>query len=503
VSLTVREDRCLGALPENLHSDLYSLDASVLADHKVGKHIKIFDADYIGPLFYYNSCFCNEFAGFRDRHFPSLFNNYEPETCKRLLRFGYDEFSRVVTKLEAVSHVKLIQFTRQKILARYRNAYQSLLKGRTLVTNRLALAHAFVKVEKMKDGDEYKPPRLIQHRSYEYLYMLKRGVLDFSKTIRENRELWFHQPVNTVFTKNMLPRDSLRVMIDSWDSMSDPVALCLDHSTYDARKTLESLTVEHEFWNKTFDSPILRKLLNCQLDNRGYSKGGISYNVRGTRLSGEYTTSDGNSLDNACMLASFVKNCSKFFIFVNGDDSVVFVERSDYEEHVPGLEWFEQFNHKTKLDVMTDEFRRITYCQCSPVRIMGEWVWVKDPIRTITRSSYCRAEYYKCLGRYLCSIGLCELAINSGVPVLQSWAEFLISSGGLVKPLGSVDKIPAQLAGGVSRLQPITDQARSDFEVAFGISIQQQLDMERAFAGDITRTQLEAYIQHYKYFSQF
>jgi hypothetical protein len=245
-----------------------------------------------------------------------------------------------------------------------------------------------------------------------------------------------------------------------------------------------------------------------QIKNKGYTQCGIKYEYKGKRSSGEFTTSEGNSLLNYCMLAVWLEahNVLNYRIHVNGDDSVVIIEASDLSKVEDTYDYFNNFNMETTVDIIATDFRQISYCQTKPIRVLdnGKYVWhmIKVPVRTMSRMCYCDSKYVHCVNRYRAGITLCELACSSAVPILQAWCIWNLREAKEAKPLGSVDKIPAAtFTKGEIRVAPIGQQTREDFEVAFGYPVEIQLAIEDALAGKTTNPpDLKTFIQRYKQF---
>jgi len=252
----------------------------------------------------------------------------------------------------------------------------------------------------------------------------------------------------------------------------------------------------------------LELLLKAQIKQGGYTQNGLKYKTTGHRMSGEYTTSDGNSLLNYAMLIVWCKqsNIEHYRICVNGDDSVVIIEREDFAKLKP-LSFFNNFNMETEMDRAVTDFQRISYCQSSPIRVMkdGElkWYMVKEPRRSISRLCYTDYNHLNSLPRIISSIGLCELAISSGVPLMQAVALKILRAGELAKPLGGFNKYPAAISGNDIEFKPILDVTRQDFEIAFGIDMLEQINTEASIAGytNILPTEYN-YITKYKRYNQ-
>lgn len=505
---------------------------------------------------YTNKCACNEYRSLRYRHCLEPLPNYIPTTEGGILntemyhlRRKLEEFRSKLSFNPVVSpeHEKVIfqsmdeggdgqndkhgqrvqseyvnqeplttqtydsviQHTRPGIRQRYIRAYTRLKQHRLDITQKMASVKAFIKWEKSPtEKVEEKPGRMIQYRSYEYLYLLKSFILTFCLALKSCSDSIHGQLIRTIYTKLYDNNGVAELLLDSWNSFRHPVAICLDHSKFDGHYHRDLLDLEHSFWANMFRNETLGKLLNMQIDNRGYTQNGIRYRYIGKRSSGEYTTSEGNSLLNYCMLATWLERhgVNKYRIHVNGDDSVVIIDYSNLHLVEDTLEYFNNFNMETTVDIIAHDFRQISFCQTKPIRVLenNSYVWhmIKDPIRTMSRMCYCDTKYVRCKNRYRAGITLCELACSSGVPILQSWCTLNLEWSKLARPLGSVDKIPATVfSKGELKLQTIGALTREDFAVAFEIPPEQQISIEMALAGNTTNyPSLERYINQYKHF---
>lgn len=459
--------------------------------------------------FYWNNCQCNEYDGLRRRHLLGYVAGFEPGNQEiQSLEKHLIQMAAEVPTFSRVDHKTLLENTRSTIKNRYKRAYHM---WRTQVVNldyRQSEVKAFVKYEKIPIGkyEAGKPPRMIQFRDFTYLYCLKRELLKFAMLVKTESIHWFTQDLKTIFTKVHDNYGIAKVLYESWRGFTNPVAICLDHSKFDGHYCQQLLDLEHNFWKTLNNSRMLKWLLGEQYVNRGRTPHGIKYKCKGGRMSGEYTTSDGNSVMNYAMLYTWVKSAGlpddAFRIHVNGDDSVIIMEYEN-QSRLPPLEYFRNFNMETECDRIVQDFRRISYCQASPVRVVKdgryEWYMVKEPVRAISRMCYADSKFSSALHRYVCGVGLCELAVNSGIPITQSLALWMISEGS--RPLGCVDKFPALNSGNVVEYKPVDPQTRTDYEIAFGIDHFCQQRLELLFAGAIRSTQdLSEKLTRYKLF---
>lgn len=481
------------------------MDGSCVDSHKQSWYLKIFDIAGTDEQIYWNKCPCNESDSLIRRHcIPRLatfdVNNRALKSLReRMLQFG-EYMRRYVGARSSLKQVVLD--SRPNIRNRYKRAYRDIVYKRISVGEKEALAKAFIKFEKIPVAkyEEGKSPRMIQYRSFEYLLLLKSCIKPFSEAIK-SKSIHFEngQLLRTIYTKTMRPKDVALEMLKSWESFDKPVAVCLDHSKFDGHYAEQLLEAEHGMWNVMMPSKLLKGLLSLQTRNKGFTQCGFRYRTVGTRLSGEYTTSDGNTTANMFMISQWLRDSciTSYRLHVNGDDSVVIMDHQDFLK-LGDLGYFNNFNMETELEMVAHDFRHIKYCQTSPIRIGGEWNMVKDPIRTLSRMSYTDAKFARCRDRYVMGISLCELAVSSGVPMIQSFC--LRNLGIKAKPLGSIDKYPAKVASQSEiGLSAISEETRSDFTEAFGIPRSQQLIFEREMAGATDELAL-INLQRYKRF---
>lgn len=504
--------KCLNKIPQDETNDKITIRACISGCklNKYGKlvHINIPGLD-LEPQFYWNNCICNEYDALTRRHFLGYISGYNPRNPElKVLENVLLEMASVMHPFVAVSHQELMENTRSKLKKRYQQAYSGIIDRNIFVNNKEAIAKCFIKYEKnpISKFNEGKSPRLIQFRSFYYLYLLKKQMLGHSLQIKHEERIWFYgQSVKTIFTKIHDNYGIASVLKESWNEFCSPVAFCLDHSKFDGHYCKELLSLEHMYWKILNRSSTLKRLLDLQIDNRGFTAGGLKYKGN-ARLSGEYTTSEGNSVMNYAMIISWLRagNISKARVHVNGDDSVVILDYSEINK-LADLSYFRNFNMETEPEIITTIFQQISYCQASPIRLLKDnkivWYMCKNPIRSLSRLQYCDKKFCdpKVYKRFLLSIGLCELAISSGVPIMQAFALLLIDND--ARPLGCVDKIPARMSGNLSEKRAILNITRNDFEMAFGITFAQQKYYEECFAGRSRSSQdLKANLHKYKNF---
>jgi hypothetical protein len=330
-----------------------------------------------------------------------------------------------------------------------------------------------------------KTDREIQFRRPPATYELARGLRPLEHSLFARRDGVRVPSEDRWFAKGMNSWQIAGNLRKKWDKFAHPVALLLDHSKFDAHLNWEMREeIEWSYYRACLRSPKMAYLLKQQGVNYATASCGIKYKVRGTMMSGEYNTSLGDCIVNlACLLywIHVVCGVEDAEMLVNGDDSVVILDRSRL--HQVDVSWFETFGMKTKCE-RADNFGSVDFCQCKPVEVRPNvWRMVREPARVISRCSYTD----KCMvGRgklkLLGAIAAGELACNEGVPILEAYAKMLERSaqGELSEALRDehLARRGNETVLGSTGVHPV---ARVSFEESFGISPWEQREWERFF----------------------
>lgn len=428
---------------------------------------------FSGVLQINESCIANEYVSLMGRHLISrehLINDRVINAAHEAFQLLREEYP--ATPLTKYSFEQVINAKPPSLRKKARNAYQNILNGG--MHEKLYQINMFVKNERMSIRDPLKPPRAIQARSPEYTILLQRYIMPYSKQWRTYEP---HGPI-------LVGCDQLEIAFilhTAWISYDDPVAVLLDHKNFDSGVHTIWLKEEHRYVCEHFpNDPEPRVLLERQLMNKCRTQNKLRYSMIGTRCSGDANTSSGNSTINFAMLKRLFRDVTKH-IYNIGDDSVVILSRQSYNL-LFNLGRFNELGVDYLWETpytMVDEFEQIDFCQCKPVKTINGWIMVRHPERVLTRSSFCIDQSIKdvpTLLRWLRGVGLCEYAVNPGVPILQCYAEWCMSH---------TNKDPIyepNYKQWMRRLNvhdhSITLEARLTFEKAFGITIDQQLFIE-------------------------
>jgi len=392
------------------------------------------------------------------------------EAYKLMRDFITSSFEESIPQFTPLNRWKVVSYKPKHKQAVYKHAAQTL--DHRPLTRRDAILKMFVKNERTLDANQ-KAPRAIQARKPRFNLELQ--------TYLHNIEKWVFKRGDSkrVSSKGLDQYQKASLLRTAWEQFNDPVAILADHGRFDSRQTTQWLKAEHDFYQSFYPGDqYLSWLLSLQITNFGATRNGVRYKVKGTRASGDVNTSLGNSVANIAILCKWLSKIANKRIIVDGDDSVIKIERCDlYKVDATELS---SLNFGTTYSVV-DEFCMIDFCQCKPINTINGWLMVRAPQRMIERSTTCiesaytTAELFK---RWLYTVGQCEKTCNSGVPVLSAYCDALMTAHTDVISIN--DDTTKRIIKG-KHSDTITSMARITFAHAFGISPLQQIELEKRF----------------------
>jgi hypothetical protein len=243
--------------------------------------------------------------------------------------------------------------------------------------------------------------------------------------------------------------------------------------------------------------PEFARLLSWQIKSRGKSGSGIFYVSLGRRMSGEMNTGLGNC-GIASMCVSVVMQGRKYDMLVDGDDCIVFM-RNSY------LAWFlavapfrfQELGFEVKFETIARCLPEIRWCQSNPIQVSpAVWKFVRDPAKIFSTAvsgfKYVE-ENLRLRRRWINTVGMMELILNLGVPVLQEFALALMRVADTDEHITLQDSDPMyhRLHRELHSLnmrclakrdpRPIQSCARLSYYQAFGVSVELQMLQEQFF----------------------
>lgn len=351
----------------------------------------------------------------------------------------------------------------------YYNAMLNIVNGK-LDMRKAAMVKMFIKPDRWpEDVIRTKAPRAIQYRSKEYNLMLATWLDPVEQKLYDHIK---HRGTRVV-AKGLNNRERAELWMQKVEDYSSPVFINLDHSKFDSTVNVKHLMNLHRIYKRIVGKGIYG-LLKYQLKNICYTDTGVKYKTQGTRCSGDYDTGLGNTLINiACILQCFRK-IQKYDFMLDGDDAIIVIESIDRDNLDIGD--FEKFGFETVLSFHRDR-HAVEFCQSRILDIGGPY-FVRNPIRAISNTMVINKNYgFKFMSRYLAGVGLGELAMNKGVPILQQQGARLAETSNLPYYDADVSWQMANL-GTKPCIATVTPQARMSMEKTWGITVQMQKYIE-------------------------
>jgi len=388
--------------------------------------------------------------------------------------------------LPVMSRTQVVQSYRGFKKVAYERARVEL--SNTPLTKEDSRLKSFSKFEKVDMG---KPPRNISPRERRYnlelARYLKHAEHKFFKAINDA----FGRHTSATVIKGLNADRSAAILHDKWDRFVDPVAIGLDAKKFDMHVSMTALSYEHSFYKALFPrNKRLNRLLHWQLRNKGVAyadDGNVTFQIEGTRSSGDINTSLGNCILMCAMVWAYTKELGvDVELANNGDDCVVFMERQKEALFKRRLsEWFRMRGFAMTVEPTVDEFEQIEFCQTHPVELSTGWRMVRNIKAVFEKDPMCLLPIAneKALRKWLDAVGTCGGTLCSGVPVLENFyaamRRYGIHSGNMIEEVYK-GRSQLQLADGLQTAR-INDWARVSFTYAFGINPDEQRELERYF----------------------
>ncbi|WAP48698.1 putative RNA-dependent RNA polymerase [Phoma matteucciicola RNA virus 2] len=395
-------------------------------------------------------------------------------------------------QVERWPHQKVVDsYKVSRLRVRYQTACDS-LRDDGLATPKDARVDAFVKAEKLIRYKVHKP-RIIMGRSPRYnlelasylkplehvLYPALRGY--GSRFLTKTR----------LIGKGLNGKERASLIRTKLYSTPGLVAVEIDGVSFESHFSKAILAAEHDFYLRFFSGEErrrLQQLLSWQQEFKGMGEG-LTFRASGVRASGDFNTGLGNTLVMLTLVQMVASRCpGRYDVLADGDNALLFIP----EEHLDV--WREQVvavtataGFEMTIEQPVSDLRKVVFGQSKPFYDGESWKMVRDPMKVLSHAACGYRHYHDLRGglRVLKSVAYCEAVLSAGVPVLQEYAHSLLAltSGVTFSRAEPDDYVYASLvAKGVdwaaTRKLPITARAREDFEVSFGICVEDQLRWE-------------------------
>lgn len=419
------------------------------------------------------NCPCNELVSLHNRHLVD----------RTMIPFDAGLWKRVTRATLKFYPKGLVPVTYEDIIADYTGGKKRLYTNarHVLLTEGLQPKHfvvkMFVKPDRYPlDTIENKAPRAIQYRSPEFNLVMGKYIKAYEHELYDKLTMDVVSQTR-IIAKGLNNYDRADLFLRKVDCFRDPRYLLLDHSQFDSTINVEHLKSTHRRYQRAFRSRTLQRCLKAQLKNTGYTKCGIKYRTKGTRMSGDPDTACGNSVVNAECLRAFLVESGvvKFDFLLDGDDSVVIVEASDI--HLLDMTLFGRLGFQTKCEIVKD-LDEVEFCQCKII-LANRPLFSRNPARALSHSAVSRQCYPNHHWKHwLAAVGSCEMASNLGVPILQEYGRQLKSLSS--KYLVDIDmRYRWELYDREKAPEVVTEDARLSYCLAWGVPPEIQRLMER------------------------
>lgn len=441
----------------------------------------------------HNSCLCNEVVALSNRHLVD--RDYIPfDNALWLAALKYSEKYILDLDVEWINHWKIANnYSGGKRMQYLRACRWVDVEG---FVRKDAVLKMFVKPDKYPEAEIMdKPPRAIQYRTPKYNVMLA----SYLKDLEHKFYTIGTGPTGTTDTaKGWNVQQRADILIQKAAHFKDPLFVNIDYSKMDSCVRPEhQRSIFRRIYLKKFPSKVLKQLLWAQLRNKGYSKHGIKYSMRGSRCSGDFTTGFENSIINWVILRYVVLRANiSVELFIDGDDSIVIMERWDafkFQYYANALIPKLGFEAKFK---WAEDIQQIDFCHTRLV-FTDPPLMAREPIRAMSLFNISLKHYpAKVWPRLVQAKSLCEKYGNPGSPILMTLGE---KTSNLYKPLFDKDSFDYLTVNKSVKIVQVDDNARQSYYLAFGISPYEQELIERdesldiRYSGDYYRDVIEKY----------
>jgi len=324
-----------------------------------------------------------------------------------------------------------------------------------------------------------KVPRVIQCRTPRYVVSCAQWLKRLEKPIYKAIErIWDEVTV----AKGLNADETGKLIYDKFCKYSTCAAVGLDASKFDKHVSVEMLQWEHSVYGTLYNhDPELMQLLSWQLRNGGTGRtpeGLVKYSVDGCRMSGDINTSLGNCLIMCAMVHAYAREVGvKCSLINNGDDCVVFMEKSDVPRFSIGLDaWFEDMGFIMVAEAPVYDVERVVFCQTQPVWVDGAFRMVRNPRMAAAKD--CRTvvdiSSNKAARKWAQAVGDCGAALCDGIPCSRAYYACMQRfGGGLESRISHATGMESGMDFMARRMEDkgryISAETRYSFWLAFGI----------------------------------
>ncbi len=410
---------------------------------------------------------------------------------------GDKEFTRAFKILARIKGSDSSRKTREETVLSYtgrkRTLYSKAMESlaHTPVCQKDAISRFFQKFEKI---DTTKIPRCIQPRSTRYHLELA--------TFLKHEEHKIYKSLGKMFGHDVVAKgkniqQTAAMFTDAFKSYDRPVAVGIDASKFDMHVRRQVLELEHSVYLSMYKHsdhlPLLRQLLYWQLDNKGVaavSDGLLSFQVDGTRFSGDINTGLGNVIIMCLIVYSYFRKhrFTRYHLVDNGDDAVIILDQKDYSI----LAEFNDYAKKLGFRIVREEpvyiLEDVRFCQMAPIYCPNEYsdyTMVRDP-KNLFQKDIMSTHDLRNRGirrKWMYVVGMGGLAMYGNIPCLRDFYQSYYRCGDSRSKM-MYDREIRNMAfyywgkGMDTRYSDILDDTRMSYFKAFGVPPHEQILFE-------------------------
>lgn len=408
------------------------------------------------------------------------FSFYNPVTNPGILRLvdrTIKEFSARIGELEPWTQQRVLEHYNGGLRKRYERAAEY-LRHEPFDVRVLSKIKCFVKREKW---EQLKPPRTIMSREPPYTLKLSQ----FTKPLEHRMFALRDEYGLPIFAKGRNQKERHDIIRDKFDLFHNTRVVGIDCTKFDAHVTVQQLRWESRTYLRCFkNNSFLRSLLRAQERNTIRTKYGRRLVSHGKRMSGDANTGLGNCTIVYLIIKTWINQerlNGRVAIFCDGDDTLIFLPPHLYHHLTSLVALFTMAGHEMRVDKETDVFEEIVFCQSSPVggTMVRNW-------RKVISHAYVSHKHYgePKFGRQIMkSISQAELSLNRNIPILGPFFSEMLKHFTNDKITDQVleyrfrSLLPRHWRNAVFEVP--SQQTREEFAIAFGISPEEQIFIER------------------------
>jgi len=392
---------------------------------------------------------------------------------------------------------------------RYQDAKDSLDRDEKLNLHDKRIS-AFLKGEKFNPLLKPSKPRMIMARSPRFNLEISTYLKPLEHALWRRLKGTCKGVVPTrVVGKGLNGRERASLIAEKMGEIGgDCVVFEVDGKAFEAHCTRADLVREHSVYRAVYKGDqMLDELLSTQLTLKGETVCGIKFRRDGCRASGDFNTGMGNTIIMiaACRAAMrYLKEIMgvtcRWDMIVDGDNALIFVDggnaRVVHDSFASAVSAVSA--QELTVENPVTRLEQVVFGQSKPVHNGDVMVMVRDPAKVLSNSfsGYRYYNHYEKFGvKVLKAVASCELALAIGIPVLQAYFSAAVDALGEIPDLTDptqylegrlIEAVQVHGLAGLKRIRekvrPITVASRQSFAIAWNISMETQLDLEKGFS---------------------